>query len=380
MAKITISDITAAFGSNTAINAKFQQIEDELNNKVLYRANPVGETNTMANDLDMAGFDILNINSAEITTQIGYAEEWAQKAEDSAVSAAAGGGAGEYSALHHSAKAADQVTLAQAEVTLATAQVALADTARTGAETAESGAQVAQAAAELALDTFDDRYLGSFASAPTTDNDGVILDASDEGIEYWNSTTKDRWTWDGAVWGLTSSSVATSANNVSVADAGGFFTGVNVEAVLQEIGATGLAFTTFTPTLAGETTAGTGWTYTTQVGQLYQTNSFALFLISIQITAVGAGAAGNLRIEGLPTGADEVTPYSIGSVSSIINNAASGLTHTAGYTDWYIQGANSPLNDLYIKETGVSGARFLDAATDIGASTSITVSALFPKQ
>ena len=53
MAKITISDITAAFGSTTAINAKFQQIEDELNNKVLYRVNPVGETNTMSNDIDM---------------------------------------------------------------------------------------------------------------------------------------------------------------------------------------------------------------------------------------------------------------------------------------------------------------------------------------
>lgn len=33
-----------------------------------------------------------------------YAEEWSQKAEDTAVSASAGGGAGEYSALHHSAK------------------------------------------------------------------------------------------------------------------------------------------------------------------------------------------------------------------------------------------------------------------------------------
>ena len=60
MAKITIDDISAQFASTAAINARFQQIEDELNDKVLYRDNPVGEPNVMNNDFDMNSYSILN--------------------------------------------------------------------------------------------------------------------------------------------------------------------------------------------------------------------------------------------------------------------------------------------------------------------------------
>ena len=61
MAKITISDLTAAFAATTALNSRFQQIEDELNNKVLYRANPIGEPNAMQNIIDMGAFKITNL-------------------------------------------------------------------------------------------------------------------------------------------------------------------------------------------------------------------------------------------------------------------------------------------------------------------------------
>lgn len=65
MAKITIDDIDSQFASTTAINSRFQQIEDELNNKVLYRNNPTGEANAMSNDLDMASNNILNGGAAD---------------------------------------------------------------------------------------------------------------------------------------------------------------------------------------------------------------------------------------------------------------------------------------------------------------------------
>ena len=69
MAKITISDLTAAFASTTALNAKFQQIEDALNNLVLYRDNTgtPGEPNSMSQDLDLDGFDILNVGNVTST-------------------------------------------------------------------------------------------------------------------------------------------------------------------------------------------------------------------------------------------------------------------------------------------------------------------------
>lgn len=50
-----------------------------------------------------------------------------------------------------------------------------AGTRVTAAEAAQTAAEVAQAAAEAALDTFDDRFLGTKTSEPTLDNDGNAL-------------------------------------------------------------------------------------------------------------------------------------------------------------------------------------------------------------
>lgn len=63
MAKITLSNILGSYASVTAINAKMNQIEDEFNNKVLYRDNPVGEPNAMAQVLDMNNFQVLNVGA-----------------------------------------------------------------------------------------------------------------------------------------------------------------------------------------------------------------------------------------------------------------------------------------------------------------------------
>lgn len=60
MAKITLDPILGSYASVTALNLRFQQIEDEFNSDVLYRNNPVGEVNTMSQDLDMNGYSILN--------------------------------------------------------------------------------------------------------------------------------------------------------------------------------------------------------------------------------------------------------------------------------------------------------------------------------
>jgi len=61
MSKITIDDIKAQFASVNSINQRFKQVMDEFNSNVLYRKNPVGEPNGVFNDVDMQGFDLLNI-------------------------------------------------------------------------------------------------------------------------------------------------------------------------------------------------------------------------------------------------------------------------------------------------------------------------------
>lgn len=116
MSKITINDI--AGGHNLAqINAAFQAIEDQLNNKVLYRDNPVGEPNVMQHDLDMNGKKLLNVHTLGVTdsllidgldlaTEVGKAQTAATNAETSATSAAGSASAASASALSAAASAA----------------------------------------------------------------------------------------------------------------------------------------------------------------------------------------------------------------------------------------------------------------------------------
>ena len=107
----------------------------------------------------------------------GSSKDWAQTAEDSTVDGS------EYSALHYSAKASASSTAAS--------------TAQTAAETAQTAAETAQAAAELALDNFDDIFLGAKGSDPTLDNDGDALTAGDM---YFSTATNRMRVYDGSSW------------------------------------------------------------------------------------------------------------------------------------------------------------------------------------
>lgn len=66
MAKITLNPITGSYASVTAINARLQQIEDALNDNIIWRSGFVGEPNAMSVDLDMAGNRILNLGGSDI--------------------------------------------------------------------------------------------------------------------------------------------------------------------------------------------------------------------------------------------------------------------------------------------------------------------------
>jgi len=63
MAKITLNDITTEFRGQAQINNNFTAIENEFQNKVLYRNNPGNEANNMQNHLDMNGFNLLNVGN-----------------------------------------------------------------------------------------------------------------------------------------------------------------------------------------------------------------------------------------------------------------------------------------------------------------------------
>ena len=65
-----------------------------------------------------------------------------------------------------------------------------------------TAAAASATAAAASYDSFDDRYLGAKASAPSVDNDGNALV---EGALYWNSTSNAMLAWDGSAWASISS-------------------------------------------------------------------------------------------------------------------------------------------------------------------------------
>ena len=72
-----------------------------------------------------------------------------------------------------------------------------------------ASAAASAAAAAASYDSFDDRYLGAKASAPSVDNDGNALVA---GALYWNTTTGAMQVWNGTTssWGGITSAVSSS--------------------------------------------------------------------------------------------------------------------------------------------------------------------------
>ena len=125
------------------------------------------------------------------TSGKGSAKDWASKAEDAKVDTS------EYSAKHYSLKASASASSASGSAGTATTKAGEASTSEGNALSYKDDAESAKTASELALDTFDDRFLGSKDSVPAKDNDDNDLL---EGALYWNSISKSLFVWDGSAW------------------------------------------------------------------------------------------------------------------------------------------------------------------------------------
>ena len=127
----------------------------------------------------------------------------ASNASTSATNAASSASAASTSASN----AATSETNAAASASTASTQASNAATSASNASTSATSAANSAAAAASALDSFDDRYLGTKTSDPTLDNDGNALVA---GALYFSTTQNVMKVYDGASWITATSAGATS--------------------------------------------------------------------------------------------------------------------------------------------------------------------------
>jgi hypothetical protein len=123
----------------------------------------------------------------------------ATAATTSATSAAASATAAATSAT----TATTQATNAATSATSAAASATAAATSATSASASATAAATSATSAAASYDSFDDRYLGAKAVAPTLDNDGNALLT---GALYWNTAVNKMYVWSGTAWGEISSS------------------------------------------------------------------------------------------------------------------------------------------------------------------------------
>jgi hypothetical protein len=163
-------------------------------------------------------------------TSAGQAVTSATSAATSATSAAASATAAATSATSADASATTASNSAATAITQATNAATSATSAATSATSAAASATAAATSATNAAasyDSFDDRYLGAKATAPTVDNDGNALLT---GALYWNTAVNKMYVWSGSAWEEISSSadiiaykytVTAAATSVSGADDNG---------------------------------------------------------------------------------------------------------------------------------------------------------------
>jgi hypothetical protein len=141
---------------------------------------------TSTNNIFIANTGHTSSGSQPLTTNTDSAKWDLLVDAASATSSASAAATSATNAANSATAAATSETNAGNSATSASTSASNASTSETNASNSATAASNAQAAAEAALDTFDDKFLGSKASDPTVDNDGNALT---DGALYFNTTS-----------------------------------------------------------------------------------------------------------------------------------------------------------------------------------------------
>ena len=286
-------------------------------------------------------------SASTATTQASNASTSATNAASSASAASTSATNAASSASTATTQAALATTNGAAQVALATTQVGLATTQASNASNSATAAASSATSAAASYDSFDDRYLGAKASAPTVDNDGNALLT---GAIYWNTTSNALFIWTGSVWdpaAFTASGSVTAFNTRSgavtltsgdVTTALGFTPGQGTVTSVSGTSPVSVATGTTTPviSMAAATTSVNG--YLTSTDWTTFNSKQAALVSNTNIKTVNSTSllgSGDVSV-GVTSVTGTAPVVSSGGATPAISMAAANTT-TNGYltsTDW----------------------------------------------
>jgi len=204
-----------------------------------------------------------------------------------------------------------------------------------------TAAAASAAAAEASYDSFDDRYLGAKASAPSVDNDGNALVT---GALYWNSSSATMFAWTGSAWGSISSTAAIyrykyvasgGETSVSGADANGLT--LSYIAGKEQVYLNGVLLVRSTDYTASNGSSITGLT-ALAASDILEIITFTAFDLATAIDKALFDAKGDILVATAADTPGKLTVGTDGYVLTADSGAATGLTWAAGLP---AQGGNS---------------------------------------
>jgi hypothetical protein len=248
---------------------------------------------------------------------------------------------------------------------------AYVDAVAPGAAASATAAAASAAAAELSYDSFDDRYLGSKASAPTVDNDGNALLT---GALYWNSTTSAMQVYSGSAWGGITSAVTSTRWSKTAAGGETTINGADDNSVslaytvgYEQVYLNGILLTRTSDYTASTGSSITGLTALT-AGDIVEVLSWTPYSVSNALTTTIADAKGDLLVG---TANDTIGRLAVGTNGQYL---VADSAETTGIK-WASLSAVSTLDLTINAQTGttytlVSGdANKLVTLTNVGAIT-----------
>lgn len=212
----TLNELAAAIGddanfSTTITNSlatKLGLSGGTMTGDIVLGANKITSTATPATD------DTLT-RKGYVDSILGSATAAATSASNAATSAS-NAATSETNAATSASNASTSETNAASSASAASSSATSASNSASAASTSASNAATSETNALNAYDSFDDRYLGAKASAPTLDNDGDALIA---GALYFNTTDDKMQVYSGSAWGDVAP-IATSVTEAQISDLG----------------------------------------------------------------------------------------------------------------------------------------------------------------